>query len=66
MLANPAIRSLIREAKTHQIQSTIQTNRALGMITLDDFLMDLYRSGRITRESALTYAQDQVNMKKQM
>ena len=66
MLASPAIRSLIREAKTHQIQSTIQTSRAQGMVTLDDFLMELYKSGQITRDSALTYAQDQAAMKKQM
>jgi len=66
MLANPAIRSLIREAKTHQIQSTIQTSRQLGMVTMDDFIMELYRGGVITRDNALIYAQDQVAMKKQM
>ena len=66
MLATPAIRSLIREAKTHQIQSTIQTSRQMGMITMDDFIMDLYRAGTITRENALIYAQDQTAMKKQM
>ena len=56
MLASPAIRSLIREAKTHQIQSTIQTSRQLGMITMDDALYDLFSSGTITREMAMTYA----------
>ena len=66
MLANPAIRSLIREAKTHQIQSTIQTSRQAGMVTMDDFIMELYRGGIITRDNALIYAQDQVAMKKQM
>jgi len=66
MLGSPAIRSLIREAKTHQIQSTIQTSRQMGMITLDDYLYDLYRDGSISRENALIYAQDQVAMKKKM
>lgn len=66
MLGSPAIRSLIREAKTHQIQSTIQTSRQMGMITLDDYLYDLYREGSISRENALVYAQDQVAMKKKM
>ena len=66
MLASSAIRSLIRESKTHQIQSTIQTSRAQGMITLDDFILELYRGGRISRDMALTYAQDQAGMKKQM
>ena len=66
MLASPAIRSLIREQKNHQIQSTIQTSRAQGMITLDDYILDLYKSGTISRDMALVYAQDQVAMKKQM
>lgn len=66
MLASSAIRSLIREAKTHQIQSSIQTSRAQGMVTMDDFIMELYRNGTITRDNALIYAQDQAAMKKQM
>lgn len=66
MLASPAIRSLIREAKTHQIQSTIQTSRALGMITMDDALYDLYASGTVTREVAMTYAQDQQYLRKKI
>ena len=66
MLASPAIRSLIREAKTHQIQSTIQTSRQLGMITMDDALYDLFSAGTITREMAMTYAQDQQYLRKKI
>jgi twitching motility protein PilT len=66
MLATPAIKTLIRDQKVHQIQSTIQTSRQQGMITLDDYLLDLYKAGTITREQALIYAQDQASMKKQM
>ena len=66
MLASPAIRSLIREAKTHQIQSTIQTSRQQGMITMDDALYDLFSAGTITREMALTYAQDQQYLRKKI
>ena len=66
MLATPAIRAQIREAKTHQIESTIQTSKQLGMITMDDALIDLYRNGEITKEMALMYAQDQLSMKKNM
>ena len=58
MIANPAIRSLIRDGKTHQIQATVQTSRAQGMITKDDALFDLYQGGVITRDMALTYAQE--------
>lgn len=66
MLGSPAIRSLIRDAKTHQIQSTIQTSKQLGMVTMDDYLYDLYRAGTITRENCIIYSQDQQAMKKKM
>lgn len=66
MLGTPAIRSLIREAKTHQIQSTIQTSRAQGMITMDDALYELFSAGTITKETALTYAQDQQYLRKKI
>lgn len=66
MLGSAAIRSLIREAKVHQIQSTIQTSKAQGMITMDDFLYDLYAQGSITRDMALTYAQDQQALRKKL
>ena len=58
MIANPAIRSLIRDAKTHQIQATVQTSKQQGMITMDDALYELYQNGVITRDIALTYAQE--------
>lgn len=66
MHSNSAIRSLIREAKTHQIMSTIQTNRAMGMITMDDALYDLYSAGIITRDMALNYSQDQIALRKKL
>ena len=66
MLATPAIRAQIREAKTHQIESTIQTSKQMGMITMDDSLVDLYRNGMITKESALSYAVDMQLMKKNL
>lgn len=58
MLANPAIRNLIREEKTHQITTIIQTNKKTGMITMDDALFDLYSRRIITSEMAISYAQD--------
>ncbi len=58
MLANGAIRNHIREAKTFQIPSVIQTSRKLGMITMDDAILELYLGGQITAESALAFAQD--------
>jgi len=58
MVANPAIRNLIREGKTFQIPSMMQTNRKSGMVTMDDALYELVTRGRITEESAIDYCQD--------
>jgi twitching motility protein PilT len=58
MLMNPAIGNLIRKNETHKIQSTIQTSRRLGMITLDDHLLELVRKGLVARQDALDAAQD--------
>lgn len=46
----PAVANLIREKKTNRIISTIQTSAKLGMMTMDDYLLDLYRKGIITGE----------------
>lgn len=56
--ANPAIRNLIREGKTHQIPSMMQTGRRLGMITMDEAIVQLVREGRITRQMAVEFAQN--------
>ena len=66
MIANPAIKNLIREQKTHQINATIQTNKKDGMLTMDDALYDLYARGDITAEMAVNYAQDPVNLMKKL
>jgi len=60
--SNHAVRNLIREGKTHQLLSVMQTNRKLGMITMDEAIINLYQKGSITREQAITFAQDQDNM----
>ena len=62
MHATPAIRNLIRENKTHQIATSIQTSRRLGMITMDDALVELYMKGKIDRNEALNFAQDKNTM----
>ncbi|MGI5970415.1 MAG: type IV pilus twitching motility protein PilT [Oscillospiraceae bacterium] len=66
MLVNSAIRNNIREAKTFQIASVMQTNRKIGMQTMDDALYDLYSSGRISGEHALQYSQDRIAMGKRI
>lgn len=58
MLGNTAVRNIIREGKTHQLSSVIQTNTKIGMKTMDDALSDLYRKRLITREDAMEHSMD--------
>ena len=58
MVANPAIRALIREGKTFQIDTAIQTGAEQGMQTMDRTLASLARTGVITYDSAREYAVD--------
>ena len=66
MHANPAVRNLIRENKTHQILSIMQTNKKLGMQTMDDAILELVRTASITRDDALTFAQDPANLERRL
>ena len=52
LVPTPAVRNLIREGKTHQLYSALQTGGSHGMQTMDAALADLVRGGRITRELA--------------
>ena len=58
LIANPAIRNLIREGKNFMIPSVIQTSQQLGMQTLDHALRELVNKGIVTREEALRKALD--------
>jgi len=58
MIANPAIRNLIREGKVYQIPSTIQTSKKEGMQSLDQSLKDLVMEGKISIEEAVKSALD--------
>ena len=63
---NSAVRNLIREGKTHQITSVMQTNRKVGMMTMDDALCQLYKEYKIDREMALQFAQEPETMKNKL
>jgi len=58
LLATNAVRNHIREAKTYQIPTVMQTSAKLGMRTMDDALFELWSRGLISEETALLYAQD--------
>jgi len=52
LIPSPAVRNLIREGKTHQIYSVLQTSASAGMQTMDSSLASLVRAGKITRQLA--------------
>jgi twitching motility protein PilT len=56
LVPTPAVRNLIREGKTHQIYSAMQTGAAHGMQTMDSALAELVRKGKITRDLAMARA----------
>ena len=56
MHMNSAIRGLIRDNKSHQISNVMAASGKEGMITMDQAILELYREGRITKETALNYA----------
>ena len=56
MIANAAIRNMIREAKTHQIDNVIRTSSDIGMVSLERSLVNLVREGVISVQRAQEYA----------
>ena len=66
LFANNAVRNLIREGKTFQIASIIQTSKRLGMQMMDDALYDLYMQRMVDGETVISYAQDPVTMNKKI
>jgi len=64
MVSNPGIRNLIREGKSFQITSQIQTGRKQGMQTMDDCLYRLYQQKLIFADDAIRYALNTADMEK--
>ncbi|MBY0311401.1 MAG: type IV pilus twitching motility protein PilT [Phycisphaerales bacterium] len=56
LLCTPAVRNLIRENRSFEIPNVIETNRALGMCSLDTAIAELYFNGMISREDAIAQA----------
>ncbi len=56
MHTNSAIRNMIREGKTHQLAAAIASSSAEGMLAMDTSILELYKKGEITKETALAFA----------
>ena len=66
LVATPAVRSLIRQNKSFQITSTMQTGKRQGMQLLDDALAELVRKGQVKLEDALDVANEPNNLRNQL
>jgi twitching motility protein PilT len=63
LIANAAVRNLVREGKTYQIPSMIQTGKKYGMQLLDDAIMDLYNKGWISADEAYMKANEKAKFR---
>lgn len=66
MVDTPAVKSLIRDGKDHQLYSAIQTGQAYGMQTMDTALVKLCQKGIITKETALEYCIDAAEVERML
>lgn len=66
MYTTMAIRNMIRESKTHQLESAIASGAAQGMRTMDMALLELVQQGRITVDTALMYCTNYDTMRKRL
>ena len=66
MRLTPAIRNMIRDNKVHQIEGVISTSSQEQMRSMDQSLLELYRSGRITKDTAMKYAMNPEMLKRRL
>ncbi|GJQ30258.1 MAG: twitching motility protein PilT [Phycisphaerae bacterium] len=66
LLATPAVRNLIREARTFEIPNVIETSRAIGMCSLDSSIAELYFNGYISREDAIAQSAHPDKLERQL
>ena len=66
MHMTPAIRSMIRDSKSHQIDNAIAAGGSEGMVSMDQSILALYQAGKISRETALDYADNPEQMRRRL
>lgn len=66
MRTTPAISNMIRDSKNYQIDNVIQTSGNLGMISMDQYIANLYQKGLITEETAMMFADNPDQMKRKL
>jgi twitching motility protein PilT len=63
LIANSAVKNIIREGKVHQLKAIMQTNRQIGMQTMDQALYDLWKENKISTEEAIARSSNPQEMK---
>ncbi|MEZ4411320.1 MAG: type IV pili twitching motility protein PilT, partial [Polyangiales bacterium] len=63
LVASSAVRAIIREGKTHQLQSVMETSLRDGMVTMDRAVADLIRAGLVSVEEGSRYVRNPANLK---
>ena len=66
MHVNPAIRNMIRDSKTHQIDNAIASGGGEGMVSMDQSILALCQGGQISRETALDYADNPDQLRRRL
>ena len=66
MRLTPAIRNMIRDNKIYQIDGVISSSAQADMRSMDNSLLELYRNGQITRETALKYSSNPEMLKRKL
>ncbi len=66
MKANSAVKTLIRDGKVHQLDSVIFSSGKEGMMSMDSSILQLYKSGRISQETALSHCLNKDSMKRSL
>ena len=66
MHVDNAIRNMIRDNKNHQINNVIASGGATGMITMDQYMMELYQEGKLTKETVLEFCDNQEQLKRRL
>lgn len=66
MYLNSAIRNMIRESKTHQIDSVIQSSACEGMMSMDASIVEAFRLGRITKDTAIKFSLNSDQMERKL
>lgn len=66
MLGSNAIRNLVRDGKTHQIENVIYSSGEEGMKSMDSSILELYRAGQISRETAIVYSMNKEALTRQL